>query len=161
MAVVLGETEDRYLYPHFVKRLSHHPYLSLASIGDDEVGELLPLVTQAVVATHHHLVHRGIVIRSLDGLDVEESVVLLGGDAALKDDTGGHRLRSLDIGVIEALHVPGERRQTDRALQVSQDLHIVLGRVELLRLQILILDELIHIVLAQVQDMLSVAPLRD
>ena len=37
----------------------------------------------------------------------------------------------------------------------------MLGGVELLRLQVLILDELIHIVLAQVEDMLSVTPLRN
>ena len=37
----------------------------------------------------------------------------------------------------------------------------MLGRIELLRLQLLILDELIYIVLTQVQDVLSVTPLRD
>ena len=55
----------------------------------------------------NHLFHRGIVVRSCDGLDVIVLIVTLRGFHLLENHTGSHSVCTRDIGVVEALYLEG------------------------------------------------------
>ena len=80
-------------------------YLSLTSVGEDEVGEAFAscLFAQAAVAACDDFAHGGVVVGSFDRTDVELPIILLRRASTLEDHAGGYGIGALDIRVVEAL----------------------------------------------------------
>ena len=110
VAVVLHQPGHGDGEPKVGEGITYSPDLPLASIGKDEVGKFFArfVFAEAAVAACDHFAHRSIVIRPFDRADVELTIILLRGTPTLEDNAGSHRVRALDVGVVEALDVQRE-----------------------------------------------------
>ena len=82
----------------------------------------------------HHLFHRGVVVRTLDGLDIIVFIVAFRGLHRLEDHTGGHRIRTRDIRVVEALDLIGQFGQVEFVLQFLHQTGLLLFGIQFLGL---------------------------
>ena len=93
-----------------LERVDRGPELALAAVDQHEVGQLLALLEQPLVAAAHHLAHRGEVVgRARHALDPELAVVGLLRQAVLEDDHRGHDVGALDVRDVEALDAAAAR----------------------------------------------------
>ena len=88
-------------------------------------GSRLALVELPAVAAKDGLVHRGQVVRALDGLDAELAVLGAVHLAVLADDHPGDVLRARDVRDVERLDARREARQLEHLLQLFEHaLHV-------------------------------------
>ena len=138
MPVVLGQSGNRDIEPQGLEHLVDHPHLPLASVGDDQIGEFGPLSLQTAVATIDHLAHRGVIVRSDHGFDVEVAVLLARRLSVAEDHARGDGMGPLQVRIVEALDMAGRPVETQRLLQgVHQPLGMPLGVADLQILQLL------------------------
>ena len=78
------------LMQHVGKALLDDAHLTYATIGKDKVGHLQMLLDETTITTHHHLVHRRIIVGTNDTADVVFAVFLLLGLAIHEDNATGH-----------------------------------------------------------------------
>ena len=81
----------------------------------------LVLFGDALVAAGDDLAHRGEVVDSLDGLDLEFAIGGFVHRAVFPHDHGGDRLRALDVRDVEALDAAGQFGQREDVLQALLD----------------------------------------
>ena len=86
-----GQSHDRNLFfeSQFAQDGIGVRELALAAVDDHQVGQLLSLGHEARVAAEDDLAHRGEVVGSDDGLDVEMAVLLARGAAVAEDHARG------------------------------------------------------------------------
>src|SRR5690606_16396852 len=95
--------------------------LALAPIDYDELRQGLPLLQESFVPSVYHLFHTGKIIRAVHTADVEMPVILFGGLSVLKDNTGGHRVASLDVRIVKTFDMPGLHREPEVGLHLGHD----------------------------------------
>ena len=93
--------------------------LAQAAIDQDQRGEGLLVVEQALVAALNHLAHAGEVVDAGNSLHLELAVVGLLHRAVFPDDHGGHRLGALDVRDVEALDAAGSSSSVSTSCSAS------------------------------------------
>ena len=161
VAVVLGQAGNGDVQP---QRVFHHfaddLHLSLATVGNDEVGEGSALGNHTRVAAIHHLAHRGIVVGAHDGLDIILAILLLAGLAHSEDDAGGHGIGARDVGVVKTLDVNGHFVELEVLLYLLEQACALLLGVELVGLLQAVELVLLYVEQRKVEQFLAVAALR-
>ena len=109
--------------------------LPLTAVDDDELRQVLRIFGQHPgIAAVHHLFHGGVIVGADDGFDLEAAVILLGGLRVAEDHTGSHGVGALDVGIVEAFHVPGQHGHSQGLLQLSHHAHSEGIRIRMLPL---------------------------
>ena len=129
-----GQSHDRNLFfeSQFAQDGIGVRELSLAAVDDHQVGQLLSLGHEARVAAEDDLAHRGEVVGSDDGLDVEMAVLLARGAAVAEDHARGDGVRSLQVRVVETFDVARLPRQPQLLLHgVHQPFGMAFGILDL------------------------------
>ena len=117
-----GDIQMKFVLYHF----SHHFHLPLSTVGNDEVGQGGTFLYGTAIPAAYHLFHRGVeeVVHALEmcdgdafrqfgllivgsghSLDDVFPVLLLAWFRLFENDAGGHRVRALNIGIIETFDV--------------------------------------------------------
>ena len=131
VTVVFGEAGNGDIKVQFVlDYLSDDLHLALTTICDDKVGEGLFFFHQTGIATMYHFLHRSIVVRPLNGLDVIVLVVTFRGLHFLEDHTGCNGVCTRYIRVVEALDMEGQFRQMKFVLKLLHQTGLLLLRIE-------------------------------
>ena len=133
----LGQADDRQLLgqAQFRQRLVRKIQLALAAVDDNQLRQIVRILSQhPAVAPVDDLLHRSVVVRPDDGLDLEPAVIFLGRLPVAEHHAGSDRIGTLDVGVVEALHMPGEFLHPDGLLQVFHHLEVELVRIGMLAL---------------------------
>ena len=106
--------------------------LPFAAVDDYELGQVDAFFHEACVAACQDLFHRGEVVGSDDGLDVEMAVLLARGAAVAEDHARGDGVRSLQVRVVETLDVARLPRQPQLLLHgVHQPFGMAFGILDL------------------------------
>ena len=131
--VVFGQSGNRDIQMQPVlDHLAHGLHLSLATVGNDQIGQGCFFLYGSLVSAEYHLFHRSIIVRSLYRLDDIFTVVLLAGLAFLKHHASCHGICSGDIRVVEAFDAHGRFRQFQAVLDFLHKAHAPLFGIELL-----------------------------
>ena len=135
--------------------------LSLATVNHNELREVFRILGQHTgIAAVHHLLHGGVIVGADHRLDLEAAVVLLGGFCIAEHHARGHRVGTLDVGVVEALHMARQHRHIQRLLQFLHHAHPESVRIRMLPLLDAVEVELLGVLRAQLQQGQLVSPLR-
>ena len=109
-------------------------HLPQTTIRNDQVRHLCLFIEQMLIASSYYLAHTRIVVRALHSLDIKFLIVALTGFRHSIDDTSCDSVRTLYIGVIEAIDPPGQSRETHHLLHFRQDTYTALLGIQLILL---------------------------
>ena len=96
-----GDIQMKFVLYHFSPRF----HLPLSTVGNDEVGQGGTFLYGTAIPAAYHLFHRGVIVGSGHSLDDVFPVLLLAWFRLFENDAGGHRVRALNIGIIETFDV--------------------------------------------------------
>ena len=102
--------------------------LSFATIDHHELWQLLPFIAQAAVTALHDFIHGSEIVRTFHGPDMEFAVILFGRPAFAEAGHGRHRLRTLEVGIVETFNVLGKLLQPKVLLQLPEYPQLPVGR---------------------------------
>ena len=103
------------------QRLVRIAQLAFAAIDHNQLGNIVRSLRQhARIAPVHHLLHGGKVVGANHRLYLEAPVILLARLCVAEHHAGRYGVRTLDVGVVEALHVA---RQFFHANRLAKVLH--------------------------------------
>ena len=162
MTVVLGQSGNGNVQPQFVlDHLANHFHLSASTVGNDEVGQGSPLFLQPRIPTHHHFLHRGVVIGPHHGFDVVFSIFFFTRFQPFEHHAGRHGILAADVRVVEQFDVNRQSRQAQIVLDFRHEACGFLLRVELFSLLQTVELVLLHVQFRKVEKLLLVAPQRN
>ena len=147
------------LVKHIGKSLLDDTHLTYATIGKDEIGHFAALLDKATIATHHHLVHRRIIVGTNDTANIEFAIFLLLRLAVHKDDAARHGVGTRDVGVIERLDMSRQTGQAELLLNLGEQACLPLFGIELLLLFELVNAILPAVLLGQFEELALIAAL--
>ena len=142
---------------HLIESLYGGIELPLASIHHYQLWKLFAFGHEARVATVQHFLHGGEVIGTYHGLYVEMAIVAARGLAIAEHHAGGHGIRALYIGIVEALYVSGFLAETEVALHALHEAGHGSVRITLVGLFLLVEPVSGHILLPHAQELLAIA----
>ena len=99
-----------------VQHLPGHLHLAFAAIHYQQLRQRFVRLFHTAVATIYHLRHRGVVVGTFDGLDIETAVLATVGLAVCEPDQSGDRVGSLYVAVVERLYMYRQFRQLQHLL---------------------------------------------
>ena len=136
--------------------------LALTAVDDDQLRQVIGILLQhAGIAAVDDFLHGGVVVGADDRLDLEAAVVLLGGHAVAEDDAGGDGVGTLDVGVVEALHVARQVLHAEGLAEILHDRLLIAVGVGVLALAEAAGIELAGVLGAELQQGQLVAALGD
>ena len=141
--------------------LSYHLHLSLSTVGDDEVGQGSAFLHHSSVASTHHFLHRSVVVRSFHRLYVVFAIVLFRRFHALEHHAASYRIRTRNVGVVEAFYLIGQFRKLQLLLQFLHQSCLFLLWIELFSLLQSVELILLAVHFAKFEQMFLVASLRN
>ena len=159
----LGDAHEGYLATdaETVERLDRRTQLSLAAVDHHQLRQRLPLFEQTAVTACEHLNHRGKIVGSFHGLDVEMAVVALRRLAVFKHHARCHRIRALNVGVVETFDVAREFAEAEILLHAREQTSDALLGIEFLGILYFVHLVLPCVLQRYVEQTALIAPLRD